>query len=104
MLTERTGLNGQVTFQWGNALEMPFADSIFDVAWTQFAGMNIEDKPRFYSECRRILKDGGRLAFQEVMAEAGGKRSPTRPWIAGLCLTRFGGRAGAATRLTASTS
>ncbi len=68
MLTERTGLNGQVTFQWGNALEMPFADSIFDVAWTQFAGMNIEDKPQFYSECRRVLKDGGRLAFHEVMA------------------------------------
>src|SRR5260221_13820570 len=76
MLTERTGLNGQVTFQWGNGLEMPFADSIFDVAWTQFAGMNIEDKPRFYSECRRVLKDGGRLAFHEVMAGSAAKVPP----------------------------
>jgi sarcosine/dimethylglycine N-methyltransferase len=68
MLTERVGLADCITFRQGNALDMPFDDSTFDVAWTQFAGMNIEDKARLYSEVRRVLKNGGLLAFHEVMA------------------------------------
>jgi sarcosine/dimethylglycine N-methyltransferase len=68
MLTARTGLSDQITFKQGNALEMPFEDSTFDVIWTQFVGMNIGDKERLYSEFRRVLKNGGILAFHEVMA------------------------------------
>jgi SAM-dependent methyltransferase len=68
MLTERVGLADRITFQQGNALDMPFEDSRFDVVWTQFTGMNIEDKPRLYSQIRRVLKNGGILAIHEVMA------------------------------------
>ena len=67
-LTLRTGLAGQVDFQQGDALDMPFPDSSFDVIWMQFAGMNIEDKSRLYQQFRRVLKDGGRFALHEVMA------------------------------------
>lgn len=68
MLTARVGLAEQVSFRQGNALDMPFDDSAFDAVWTQFAGMNIEDKPRLYSQIRRVLRNGGIFAFHEVMA------------------------------------
>ncbi|MGD9892438.1 MAG: class I SAM-dependent methyltransferase [Dehalococcoidia bacterium] len=68
MLTERTSLQDRVTFRHGNALQMPFEDGSFDVAWTQHSTMNIPDKPRLYAEIARVLRPGGRLAMHEVMA------------------------------------
>src|SRR5688572_25709446 len=52
MLTERTGLSDKVTFKVGNALDMPFPDASFDVAWTQHSSMNIADKESLYSEAQ----------------------------------------------------
>jgi ubiquinone/menaquinone biosynthesis C-methylase UbiE len=66
-LTERVGLFDKVTFRQGNALDMPFEDDSFDVVWTQFAGMNIDDKQRLYKECHRVLRGDGYLAFHEVL-------------------------------------
>lgn len=68
MLTARTGLGDRVTFQHGNALDMPFPDGTFDAVWTQHSTMNIEDKERLYTEIYRVLRPGGRLAMHEVMA------------------------------------
>jgi len=36
--------------------------------WMQNVGMNIADKGRLYREIRRVLKPGGRYAFQEMAA------------------------------------
>lgn len=68
ILTSLVSLGDRVSFQMGNALNMPFEDGTFDVVWSQFAGMNIPDKARFYAECRRVVRDGGYLAFHEAMA------------------------------------
>lgn len=68
MLTERVGLADRITFQQGNALDMPFEDSQFDAVWTQFTGMNIENKPLLYDQLRHVLKNGGLLAIHEIMA------------------------------------
>lgn len=67
-LTERVGLGEHITFQQGNALDMPFEDSLFDGVWTQFTGMNIENKALLYGQIRRVLKPGGILAIHEIMA------------------------------------
>lgn len=67
MLTARTGLSDKVTFKVGNALDMPFPDGSFDVAWTQHSSMNIADKECLYSEAHRVLRPGGRLAIHEIM-------------------------------------
>ncbi|HEY1258953.1 MAG TPA: class I SAM-dependent methyltransferase [Stellaceae bacterium] len=72
MLTRRTGLEDRVDYRQGNALDLPFADRSFDVAWSQNAAMNIADRGRLYREMRRVLKPGGRLALQEVAAGPGG--------------------------------
>lgn len=65
-LTELVDLSSQITFEHGSALDMPFEADTFDIAWTQFVGMNIEDKARLYQQCHRVLKPGGYLAFHEI--------------------------------------
>lgn len=69
-LTARTGLSGSVTFRHGNALAAPCSDGTFDAVWSQHCAMNLADKKGFYAEIHRVLRPGGTLAFQEVMAGA----------------------------------
>lgn len=68
LLNRLTGLEDLVTVMKGSATNMPFSDKMFDVAWMQNVGMNIEDKQNLYSEITRVLKPGGRFAFQEMIA------------------------------------
>lgn len=67
-LTELVGLSDRIRFQHGNALDMPFEDRQFDIVWTQFAAMNIEDKQRLYEQIYRVLKTDGYFVFHEVFA------------------------------------
>jgi SAM-dependent methyltransferase len=68
MLTARVGLADRVTFRHGSALDMPFPDGAFDRIWTQHATMNIAEKECLYREIQRVLRPGGWLAMQEIMA------------------------------------
>jgi SAM-dependent methyltransferase len=68
LLTTWTQLSHRVTFQQGSALALPFPDHSFDVVWAQNSFMNIADKEGLYAGVSRVLRAGGRLAFQEVMA------------------------------------
>ena len=52
----------------GSALDLQFADESFDAVWMQNVGMNILDKQTLYAEVCRVLKPGGRFAFQEMAA------------------------------------
>ncbi len=80
MLAEHTGLAEKVEFRQGNALDLPFEDGAFDLAWTQHAAMNIADKARLYAEARRVLKPGGKLAFYDILAGPGGGVHFPVPW------------------------
>lgn len=66
LLNRLTGLQDRVTVHRGSALELPFPDASFDAVWMQNVGMNIADKPNLYREIARVLKPGGRYAFQEM--------------------------------------
>ena len=72
LLTERLRLGDRVSHRIGDALELPFPAGAFDMVWTQNSGMNIADKERLYAGFHRVLRPGGRLAFQEPMAGPGG--------------------------------
>ena len=80
LLNRLTGLEDRIKVQQGSALDLPFADDSFDVAWMQNVGMNIADKRQLYREISRVLKPGGRFAFQEMTA---GNMAPSYfplPW------------------------
>jgi len=80
LLNRLTGLEDRIEVHKGSALDMPFPDDSFDVVWMQNVGMNIADKRKLYAEICRVLKPGGRFAFQEMAA---GKSATTYfplPW------------------------
>lgn len=68
LLNRLTGLEDRIKVHQGSALDLPFPDGSFDVVWMQNVGMNIMDKRQLYGEIFRVLKSGGRYAFQEMAA------------------------------------
>jgi sarcosine/dimethylglycine N-methyltransferase len=68
LLNRLTGLEDQIKVQQGSAIDLLYTDDSFDVVWMQNVGMNIPDKQKLYEEIARVLKPGGRFAFQEVAA------------------------------------
>ena len=80
LLNRLTGLEDRIAVHPGSALDLPFADASFDAAWMQNVGMNIADKRRLYAEIRRVLRPGGRFAFQEMAAGATPTAYFPLPW------------------------
>ncbi len=68
LLNRLTGLDDRIDVHKGSALDLPFPEDTFDVVWMQNVGMNIADKRKLYGEISRVLKPGGRYAFQEMAA------------------------------------
>jgi sarcosine/dimethylglycine N-methyltransferase len=80
LLNRLTGLDGRIEVHKGSALDLPFPDATFDVVWMQNVGMNIADKKKLYAEIRRVLKPGGRFAFQEMAAGKAATSHYPLPW------------------------
>jgi SAM-dependent methyltransferase len=78
-LTGRTGQGGQISFQTGSALDLPFEDSHFDFVLLQHVAMNIPDRALLYREIHRVLKAGGRFATFDVVMAGGEPHYPV-PW------------------------
>jgi SAM-dependent methyltransferase len=80
LLADRVGLGDRVEYRTGNALAMPFADALFEAAFTQHAAMNIEDKARLYREIWRVLKPGARFGIYDLLQGDGGEVLYPVPW------------------------
>ena len=62
-LTRRTGLSDeQVSFQVGDAVDLPFGPEQFDAATMLHVAMNIPDKVRLFRSVHRVLKPAGVFA------------------------------------------
>jgi ubiquinone/menaquinone biosynthesis C-methylase UbiE len=81
-LNAATGMTGRVHIRQGSALALPFEDASFDRAYSQNVAMNIADKPTFYREAFRVLKQGGVLALSNLGAGPSGPPHYPVPWAA----------------------
>jgi SAM-dependent methyltransferase len=79
-LNRLVGLDDRISVRRADVTELPFADGTFDVAISQHVQMNVADKTRLYSEARRVLADGGRLAMWDIMIGDRGELDYPLPW------------------------
>ena len=61
-----------LSFEWGDALELPYADDSFDAATVSFGARNFSDLGRGLREMARVVRPGGRVVVLEMT-------TPTRP-------------------------
>ena len=57
------GTGRPVVWQQADAMQLPFPDEAFDVVVCQFGAMFFPDKPKAFSESRRVLRPGGLFLF-----------------------------------------
>jgi len=60
---QRVGTQHSVEWRQADAMQLPFSDTSFDVVTCQFGAMFFPDRPRAFSEMRRVLRSGGTLLF-----------------------------------------
>jgi demethylmenaquinone methyltransferase/2-methoxy-6-polyprenyl-1,4-benzoquinol methylase len=70
----RSAIGGFVRprFEWGDALDLPYADDSFDAATVGFGARNFSDLARGLAEMTRVVRPGGRVVVLEFT-------SPKRP-------------------------
>jgi demethylmenaquinone methyltransferase/2-methoxy-6-polyprenyl-1,4-benzoquinol methylase len=56
----------EITFEWGNALELPYADDEFAAATVGFGARNFSDIDRGLAELTRVVRPGGRVLILEM--------------------------------------
>ena len=66
-LTHRAKLDHLVEFQQGDATAMPFGSAMFDVVYGQEAWCHIPDKQALITECARVLRPTGTIAFTDIL-------------------------------------
>src|SRR6478609_4624607 len=52
---------GDLKFEWGNALELPYADGEFAASTVGFGARNFSDLDRGVAEMARVVRPGGRV-------------------------------------------
>ena len=56
----------ELVWEWGNALELPYASGRFDAATVGFGARNFSDLDRGLAEMTRVVKPGGRVVVLEI--------------------------------------
>ena len=75
-----TGMNDLVNIHLGTSTAMPFDDGSFDVVLVQHCAMQIEAKADLVTECRRVLRENGRLLFHDWFLGTGQPVLFPVPW------------------------
>jgi demethylmenaquinone methyltransferase/2-methoxy-6-polyprenyl-1,4-benzoquinol methylase len=66
------GAPAPVSFEWANAMQLPYADGEFAAATVGFGARNFSDLDRGLSEMARVVRPGGTVVVLEIT-------TPTRP-------------------------
>ncbi|HEX3434719.1 MAG TPA: ubiquinone/menaquinone biosynthesis methyltransferase [Solirubrobacteraceae bacterium] len=70
--TSRKADGVELSFQWGDALALPYDDDAFDAATVGFGARNFSDLARGLAEMARVVRPGGRVVVLEIT-------TPTKP-------------------------
>lgn len=79
-LSQMVGLTNETSFYEASALELPFPDGKFDVAWMEHVQMNIPSKDQLAVELARVLQQDGMLVFYEIFSVSGAEPHFPVPW------------------------
>jgi demethylmenaquinone methyltransferase / 2-methoxy-6-polyprenyl-1,4-benzoquinol methylase len=72
MLARAREKSPAITWEWANAMELPYPDDGFDAATVGFGARNFSDLGRGLGEMARVVRRGGRVVVLEMT-------TPTRP-------------------------
>ncbi len=64
--TKAAASGAHVTFEWANALELPYDDGSFDAATVGFGARNFSDLAQGLREMARVVRPGGRVVVLEI--------------------------------------
>ncbi|HTX07451.1 MAG TPA: class I SAM-dependent methyltransferase [Solirubrobacteraceae bacterium] len=65
LLSEMTGMTGEVNFQPADAVDLPFEPDTFDAVWMQQVAQSVPEKEDVFREIARVLKPGGALVLND---------------------------------------
>ena len=72
MLARARDKHADITWEWANAMELPYPDDRFDAATVGFGARNFSDLPQGIAEMARVVRPGGKVVILEIT-------TPTRP-------------------------
>ena len=78
--SQMVGLAYETSFYEASALELPFSDGEFDVAWMEHVQMNIPWKDQLACEVARVLKQDGIFVFHEIFSVSEAEPHLPVPW------------------------
>jgi sarcosine/dimethylglycine N-methyltransferase len=79
-LNRLVGLGDRIHVRQADVTELPFPAATFDVVFSQHVQMNVADKSRLYTEARRVLRDGGRIAIWDITSGGDSPLDYPLPW------------------------